>query len=167
MRMKMKFAKRKCGAQSLVELAAGLMVFVPIILVMIDCAVIMIGVSTNEAACRDAARAASCGPPSALISGAQRSVGPSGSPYKRALSVVKNVYAAGGLVSISDNLNVKETLSDPTPQAPQGGPVIGEVSVETTAEVAPPFLVRIFVPNGTYQFKSTQNYPYTYVVPSS
>lgn len=144
-----------------------MMVFVPIILLLIDCAIIMIGVSTNESACRDAARAASSGPPAILAAGADHNVGPAGTPYKRALAVIKNVYAAGGFVKISQTLSVKEGLQNPLPAAPQGGPVIGAVTVETTAEVYPPFLIRVFSENGVYQFKSAQRYPYTYVVPNS
>ncbi len=159
--------RRNRKGQSLAELAAGLMVFIPIILLLVDCSVIMIGVSTNEAVCRDAARAASAGPPASLISGSSHGVGPSAGPYKRALTVVKDIYAAGGLVKISETLAIKEALQDPLPVAPQGGPVIGSVTVETTADISPPFFIRVFVENGTYQFKNTQSYSYTYVVPST
>ncbi len=158
---------RKSKGQSLAELGAGMMVFVPVILLLIDCAVIMLGVSANEAACRDAARAASSGPPAALSASAMHTVGPGSMPYKRALSVVKDIYAPAGMVKIKDQLTVKEGLKNPLPLAPEGGPVIGQVSVETTVEVYPPFLIRVFAENGTYTFKNTQSYPYTYVMPSS
>jgi hypothetical protein len=161
-----RFTRRQKG-QSLFELVAGLMVFVPIILLLIDCAVIMMGVSINDAACHDAARAASSGPPATSTSGAEHPVGPASSPYKRALTVVKDVYSAGGLVRISHSLSVREALSDPVPQVPTGGPVIGQVTVQTTASVSPPFLLRVFVENGVFEFKNTQRYPYTYVMPSS
>lgn len=159
--------ERTSRAQSLVELAAGMMVFVPVILLLIDCSVLMIGQSANESACRDAARAASAGPPASPVAGAAHLVGPAGSPYKRAQAVIKNVYALGGLIKISQSLEVKETLRTPLPEAPVGGPYIGEVVVETTAEVYPPFLIRAFSENGIYQFKSSQSYPYTYVMPPS
>jgi hypothetical protein len=157
---------RNKKGQSLAELAAGLLVFVPIILLLIDCGVIMVGVSTNEAACRDAARAAAAGPPGLLSSGAH-TVAAGQLPYKRAQRVIKGVYSAAGMIRINDTLLVKEDIKAPTPVAPAGGPVIGEVSVETTAEVMPPFLIRVFVENGTYQFKSTQRFPYTYILPAS
>lgn len=157
---------RKKNGQSLVELAAGLMIFVPIVLLLIDCGVIMIGVSSNEAACRDAARAAAAGPPGLMSSGAHI-VSAGQLPYKRAQRVIKDVYAAGGLIKIDDTLSVKEEIKAPLPVATSGGPVIGEVSVETTADVMPPFLIRVFVENGTYQFKSTQRFPYTYILPAS
>lgn len=157
---------RNKKGQSLVELAAGLLVFVPIILLLIDCGVIMLGVSTNEAACRDAARAAAEGPP-ALLSSGSRTVSSGQLPYKRAQRVVKDVYAAAGLIKIDETLNIKEDIKAPLPVAPSGGAVIGEVSVETTADVMPPFLIRVFAENGTYQFKSTQRFPYTYILPAS
>jgi hypothetical protein len=161
----MKRARTSKG-QGIVELAAGLMVFIPIILLLIDCSIIMIGVSTNEAACRDAARAASSGPPASMSSGAH-AVAAAAAPYARAKSIVKNVYAAGGLIKISETMTIKEVLQDPLPQAPAGGPLIGNVTVETTAEIYPPFLIRVFVDHGSYQFKNTQSYPYTYVMPAS
>lgn len=161
----MKILRSEKG-QSLAELGAGMMVFVPIILLLIDCAIIMIGVSTNEALCRDAARAASSGPPGILVSG-NHAVSTGGLPYKRALAVVKDIYKLGGMVKVKETLQVKEDLREPLPQNPQGGPVIGQVTVETTVDVSPPFLIRIFVENGIYEFKNTQSYPYTYVMPSS
>lgn len=162
----MKSGLRRINGQSIAELAAGMLVFVPIILLLIDCAVIMIGVSTNEAVCRDACRAASAGPPASTTAGSH-TVSPGSSPYKRALKVIKDVYAAGGFVKINETMSISESLQNPLPQAPMGGPYIGLVTVETTADIAPPFLIRVFVENGTYQFKNTQRYPYTYVMPSS
>lgn len=159
----MKIAKRDSG-QSIIELVAGLIVFVPIILVLMDCAVIMIGVSTNEAACRDAARAASSGQPGQMTSGSH-SVGPGTPPYLRALAVVKDVYAAGGLIKISQTMAITETLQTPLPSA--GSPVMGSVQVETTADICPPFLIHLLVENGTYEFKNSQSYPYTYITGSN
>lgn len=158
---------RRQQGQSLVELAAGLMIFVPIILLLADCAIISIGVATNDAACRDAARAASSGPPGLMLSGANRTVAAGQAPYKRAQSVIKDVYNVGGLVKIESAVSIKETVVDPLPEAPRGGPIRGEVSVETTAQVAPPFLVGAIVGHGTIEFKNTQKYPYTYIVPAT
>ncbi len=153
--------------QSLAELAAGMMIFIPIILILVDCSIIMIGVSANESACRDAARAAASSAPASMISGQAHSVSASSAPYKAALTVIKNLYATGGLASIDQSLVMKEALQDPLPQSPQGGALNGTVSVETTASVSPPFLLRAFVENGTFKFKCTQSYPYTYIMPSS
>lgn len=160
-----KVSKRTFRGQSLAELAAGMLVFVPIILLLIDTAVIMIGVSSNEAVCRDAARAAASGPCAEMLAGPERSVGPSGTPYKRAVAIVKEVYLLGGLVKVRQNPVVKELLKEPLPGSARGGPLIGQVSVQTTCEVYPPFLIRAFVEHGVYLFKNTQIYPYTYVMP--
>lgn len=159
--------KRATVGQSLAELAAGMLVFIPIILLLADCAVVAIGVATNDSACRDAARAASSGPPGLLLPGTDRAVASGQSPYKRAKALINDVYSAGGLVKISDTLHIKETVKGPLPEAPQGGPIIGEVTVETTATVTPPFLIRAVVHSGALEFKNTQKYPYTYVMPSS
>lgn len=159
-------AARNRRGQSLAELAAGLMVFVPIILLLCDCAVIVIGVAQNDTACRDAARAASSGPPGAMLPGT-RTVTSGQAPYRRAKSVIKEIYALGGLIKISETMAIKETVRAPLPEAPHGGPILGEVSVQTTAEVSPPFLIGAIVQSGSLQFKNTQKYPYTYVMPSS
>ncbi|MBX9686811.1 MAG: hypothetical protein K2X27_08925 [Candidatus Obscuribacterales bacterium] len=164
--MSRKPARASLG-QALIELAAGLLVFLPLVLLAIDCSVIMIAVSSNEAACRDAARAASSGPPGLAVTGPAHTLTAGARPYKRALSVIKDLYAAAGFLKISENLKVTELLRSPLPQAPEGGPYIGEISVETTAEVYPPFLIRVFSENGCFQFKSTQKYPFTYVQPAS
>jgi len=156
-------SRNRAKGQSLVELAAGLMVFIPMILLLIDCSVIMIGVSVNEAACRDAARAASSGSSPSTSSAGTHTVVPSSIPYQRAVAVIKNMYSGAGLVSISTTLAMTESLNSPTVS---GAPLTGEVSVETTASVTPPFLIRVFVENGAYTFKSSQSYPYTYVAPA-
>lgn len=157
---------RQRRGQSLAELAAGMMVFVPIILLLADCAVIVIGVAQNDTACRDAARAASSGPPGQLLAGTH-SVSSGQTPYKRAKSVIKDVYSLGGLIKISETMTINETVKLPLPEAPTGGPILGEVSVQTTAEVSPPFLIGAIVHSGSIQFKNTQKFPYTYVMPSS
>lgn len=157
---------RSRRGQSLAELAAGLMVFVPIILLLADCAVIVIGVAQNDTACRDAARAASSGPPGQMLAGT-RDLGAGQEPYRRAKSVIKDVYSLGGLIKISETMAVKETVKNPIPEAPHGGPILGEVSVQTTAEISPPFLIGAIVHSGSIQFKNTRRFPYTYVMPSS
>ena len=45
------------------ELCAGLIILVPLVLVLFDLAVIVIGVQVNDQTCRQAARAASSGDP--------------------------------------------------------------------------------------------------------
>lgn len=157
---------RSGRGQSLAELAAGLMVFVPIILLLADCAVLVIGVAQNDTACRDAARAASSGPPGIMVAGT-RDVSSGQPPYRRAKSVIKDVYSLGGLIKISETMNIKETVRSPLPEAPHGGPILGEVSVQTTAEVSPPFLIGAIVHSGSIQFKNMQKFPYTYVMPST
>lgn len=157
---------RKNG-QSLVELAAGLLVFVPIVLILIDCLVLALGASTNEEVCRDAARAAASGPPSLYTPAVNRSAGAGTPPNERAKAVIKRVFNSAGVVSIEDDVKVLETVKTPVPATPHGGAIIGEVSVETTAVVYPPFLVRAIVEGGQFKFKSTRTYPFTYIVPNT
>lgn len=151
--------------QSMSELAAGLIVAIPIILLLIDCVVLLIGVVTNDSACRDAARAAASGPPGSYLAGENRSVPASGAPRKRAEQVIKQVYHPSGYLKIKDEVNVTENVQDPVPEPAIGGAINGDVTVETTAEVYPPFLVGQ-IAGGKVQIRKAETYSYTYVRPA-
>lgn len=148
----------------MVELMAILLIAIPLVLVLFDSAVIMMAVATNDAACRDAARAASSGPPGLLAAGS-RSVAPGGAPSKRASTVLKRIYAPSGYLKILEEANVKETIKSPVPDATTGGAVIGEVTVRTTADVYPPFLIGHVVGELPIKVQKEETYNYTYVVP--
>ncbi|MBY0546219.1 MAG: hypothetical protein K2W95_02950 [Candidatus Obscuribacterales bacterium] len=156
--------RRRARAQSLIELVAILLLAIPMILVLFDASVIMMAVATNDAACRDAARAASSGPPGLLAAGS-RSVNNGDAPSKRASAVLKRIYAPSGYLKILDHVEVAETIKTPVPSATAGGAVIGEVTVRTSAEVYPPFIVGHFVGELPLHFKKEETYNYTYVVP--
>ena len=161
----MHFFRQRQG-QSLLELAASLMVVVPVILVLIDCAFLALGAGTNDAVCRDAARAAAGGPPGLLAAGS-RTVGTGAPPNKRAVGIIKRVYQSNLPLKLRESAEVQEKIESPVPAAPHGGPVIGEVAVETTLDVYPPFLVRALVGSQSFAFKSRHSYPYTYVMPNA
>lgn len=154
--------------QSMFELAAILLVAVPLLLVLFDAAVIMMAVATNDAACRDAARAAASGPPALLAVGNSRAVSAGDAPGKRVSAVLKKIYAPGGYLKILDDVEIHETIKSPVPGAATGGgAVIGEVTVRTTANVFPPFIVGHVVGSGAIQFRKEETYSYTYVVPAT
>jgi hypothetical protein len=158
---------RRRNGQSLLELSVGLMVAVPIMLLLIDCAMIALGASTNDAVCRDAARAAASGPPGQLLASTNRTVPSVEPPNQRAVAVVKRVYQSNLPLKLRETVNVVETVNGPVPAAPLGGPVSGKVAVQTTVDVYPPFLVGAFVGSGGLVFQSRHSYPYTYVVPNT
>lgn len=154
---------RKRVGQSIIELAVGLMALIPIVLVIFDLAVIVIGVQINDSTCREAARVAASGDPNQA--------------YDRANAVVQraNARAAGMLSNFSlkksDVTFAPSAPNDPISQvtslAPYGGPVQGTVSVRTTVQIRP-FVVQ-FAYNGQspLTFQSSQTFPFTYVVPNT
>lgn len=153
---------RSARGASLAELGAALIVVIPIVLILVDCAMIAIGVSINDSCCRDAARAAAAGPPSQPLTG-ERNAGPGSEPYKRALDVVKSIWITSLPMKVKEDLKVKEKIADyPLPEL--GGAMDGEVGVETTIEVYPPCLVGAIV-GDKLSFKSFHSVNFTYVVP--
>lgn len=160
-------AKRRssCG-QSLIELAAGALVAVPILLGLLDCGVILIGVGANDLACRDAARAAASGPPGLLLAGT-RTVSGAGAPLVRAKQVLNRIYHLGIPVKLRDDLlSVRERIWAPVPSVPDGGSINGSVDISSTIDIYPPFIVGL-VTHGSISMHSRHSFPYTYIVPTT
>lgn len=155
--------QRAKKGSSLVELSVGLMIVVPIVLTLIDCVMIVIGVSINDSVCRDAARAAASGEPAKLETCTSRPAGPGTAPYQRVLAVINSVWISNLPMKLSQEPVIKETLKDVPPQE-LGGAIDGEVSVQTTMHVYPPFLVGACV-GDKLNFQSTHVVNFTYVVP--
>jgi hypothetical protein len=158
---------KKAKGQSTIELVAGLIIGVPMILIAIDAIILATGAVINDAACRDAARAAASGPPSALTICIDREVASGTTPHKRAKAVIERVYKSGGFFVLNDPVLVIETLRDPLPSGLTGGSLDGEVTVETRIDVKPPFLIQALVGSHAISFTNRQTYPYTYVVPNT
>lgn len=148
-------AKVRTAGQSLVELATGLIILVPVILVLVDLAIIVTAVSVNDAVCRDAARVAASGDPAdpTLIK-------------NRALQVIKEAYKAGGYIIgpelVGDPVITK--TKEPTP--PYGGPYEGTVSVQTKIVVKVPASIPKLTPSEV-ELNSRQEFPITYVMPNT
>lgn len=147
------------------ELAATLIVVIPMFLVLMDLVILAIGATLNDSVCRDAARAASAGPPANHSAVMNQVLAPSTAPYQRAVAVVKNLYCTSIPAKVRDNPDVIETLND-VPPDPAGGAVQGEILVRTTVDVYPLFLVRAIAPCGV-TFSACHTVPYTYVVPAA
>jgi Flp pilus assembly protein TadG len=145
---------RKRG-QSIIELAVGLMALIPIVLVVFDLAVIVIGVQINDSTCREAARVAASGNPSDATA--------------RATAVIAraNLRTSGMLSNFALKKVTSAVTSDLTQLTAYGGPVQGTVTIETQVDIRP-FVVQ-FAYNGQspLQFRSRQSFPYTYVFPNT
>lgn len=156
-------AKTRQSGQSLVELATGLIIAIPIMLALMDCCVLVIGAAAADTMCRDAARAAASGPPGQMTAG-QHDVGPSEEPHKRAKSVMEKIYNLGIPVKLPpDGIKVKEQLENPLPDATTGGAINGTVVVNSTVNVYPPFIVGVVLQH-SIDMKSRHGFPFTYVV---
>lgn len=143
--------------QSIVELVVGLIVIIPIILFCVDAAMLYMAVNLNDNVCRDAARAASAGPPDAITSG---------EPKRRADAIVKKVNKFSGSIVLDPNVVVAESLTGTLPKAPFGGPVKGDVTVTTAVTVYPPFVLAIFTSTG-FKFTAQKTLAYTWAMPST
>jgi Flp pilus assembly protein TadG len=154
----MKTVRSTTTGSSMLELVCGLMIMVPLILLVIDLAFMYEGASQNKTICREAARAAASGPPNAVSPG---------TPQKRADAVAQPYQHTTGPFRFATNCVVKENVLQPLPEAPYGGPVAGEVTVETTVHVSPPFIVRLICESKDIRFVASETFPYTYTMPST
>lgn len=144
---------------SLIELAAGLLVVIPLLLYGIDAATLYMGSSMNADYCREACRAAANGPPDMYCAN------PDYTPKKRAIRVLKNRDNPKSIIRVSTMPVVNEQIFDPRPQAPFGGPVNGVVSVKTAVRIYPPFTLPGFP--AKLILETQQTYPYTWVMPGA
>lgn len=152
----MQLRKRYRG-QSSVELVCGLIVLIPIVLVLFDLAVIVVGVQINDSTCREAARVASIGDPT--------------DANKRAAAVVARANKQGSsmlsnfvLVSCTSTVTAAQVTAL---KASFGGPVSGTVTAVTEVDIKP-FVVQYAYSGGApLKFRATQTYPFTYVVPNT
>ncbi len=157
---------RKKKGQGAAELVGAIVCLVPVILVVIDLGVVAIGAGINDAVCRDAARAAASGPPSELTLAENRVVTAGKAPHERAMSVIKRLYATNVPAKLRDTIEAEESVRD-IPPAPTGGAVDGEVSIKTTIDIYPPFIVGAVVGNSGVSLSSKHSVAITYVMPPS
>src|SRR5215469_14543327 len=113
----------------LIEFLVGLLVLVPVILVVLDLALIVLAVQVGDTACREAARAAATGDPRNARARAQAVISSGGK-------------SAGGLVTNLRLIGVSSTVPVATlaQLSLYGGQVDGSVTVQTSIDVHP-FLV--------------------------
>jgi hypothetical protein len=157
-------AKRRARGQGLVELCAGLVVGIPIVLATMDLGIICLAALINDSVCQQSARAAASGPPAGDQPGPSHSVASNETPYQRTLSVIKRQVPTRMPIKVDENPVLVETIRDfPTPD--MGGAVDGEITVATKVTVLPPFVLgNFFSPSGV-SLRSSHTVPITYVVP--
>jgi Flp pilus assembly protein TadG len=141
---------------SFVELGAGLIVLIPIVLVIFDLCAIVIGVQVNDSTCREAARVAASGNPLDAQSRAQ------------AIIDRANLHAS----SFASNFSLASCVSTVTPQdvaalGTFGGPLTGTVTVQTDVSIHAFVVQLVYSGQSPLHFRSQQVFPFTYVVPNT
>lgn len=144
--------------QSLVELCVGLLVLVPIILIFFDLAVIVIGVQVNDQTCKQAARAASSGDPASASQRAQAIVARAN---QQGSSMLSNFSLTGVI------FNPATVVADAAALVPYGGTISGTVTVNTTVDIRPFLVPYVYSGGAPLTFRSSQAYPFTFVVPNT
>lgn len=151
---------RKTSGQQIVEMVAGLLVLIPVIMGLIDIAVILIGTNINDTVCRDAARAGAQGDP---VDSSQ-----SGSLGRAKAVVAQRNNQKGGyiqeikLVDNESSVNPGTPLPDPV----FGGSYTGNVTVVTQTSVRIPAYIPGVTPDHL-DIKAKQVFPITYQKPST
>jgi hypothetical protein len=147
---------RKRRGQSLVELVCGLLVLIPIILVLFDLAVIVLGVQLNDSTCREAARVASLGDPLTASTRAQAVIDRANASGSSMLSNFKLVKCVSTV-----------TAADIAALGAFGGPISGSVTVDTEVDIRPFVVAVVWNGGAPLTFRSEQTFPFTFVVPNS
>lgn len=150
---KQKIRKYRLNGQSTIEMIAGVIVIMPVILFLFDLAVVLLSVQVNDAACRDAARAAAAGPPSQLTD--------------RANTIVNNFYKSGGYISKIEVIpNGTQANITATPDPVYGGPYTGTAQVTTKMTINVPVTVKGILPTQV-QLNAVHSMPITYIAPNT
>jgi hypothetical protein len=163
----MKQMQRRSG-QSMVELLGGLVILIPVVLVLLDLAIIVIAVQVNDGACRDAARAAAAGRPVAYTN-ANGTTFPETAKSRAQGVITRAAAGAKGYISV---LELVDADTHPNPVAivapdPQfGGAYQGSYQVTTHMRVNVP----ASIPGVTPEFidlNARQEFPITMIEPNS
>ncbi|MDR3615095.1 MAG: hypothetical protein P4L53_16160 [Candidatus Obscuribacterales bacterium] len=144
---------RRGSGSSFVELAIGMSALVPIAIALIDLCVMIVGVQTNDAVCRESARVAGKADPR----DAQTLVG----------SIVDQANLRAPYRSTFKVLAVQSTIGERDIKAlqPVGGPVSGTMTVETEVGIQTNMVHMFYGGKSPMIFHAKQTFPITYIVP--
>lgn len=148
-------ARRSATASSLVEVIFGTAIVIPVLLVLMDAAVLLGCYFLNVTICASAARAVSMGPPSQIE--------PNG-PRARAEKVIRDAVGTQSLFSINPKVNITESVKVPPDVDVFGGQIQGQISLQTQADVKLPFVLPEVMQLSSLRVSAIQTYPYTWIV---
>jgi hypothetical protein len=148
-----KNAARGRRGSSFVELAIGMTALIPIAIALIDLCVMIVGVQTNDAVCRESARVAGKADPrdaQTLVS-----------------SIVDQANLRAPYRSQFKVLAVQSTIGERDIKAmqPVGGPVTGTMTVETEVGIQTNMVHLLYGGKTPMIFHAKQTFPITYIVP--
>ena len=151
--------KRRNGrGQSITEVIIGGMVLVPVVLAIIDLAVVVIGGEIVNDLAKQAARAASSGDP---VTANQRAQAIVARANQQGSSMLSNFTLTG------TTFNPATLIADRNALNPYGGTVSGTVTVSTTVDIRPFLVPYVYSGGAPLTFRSAQTYPFTFVVPNT
>jgi len=143
----------KRSGQSLIEMVCAILIIVPVFFCLIDLYFLVMGYWYSASDCRQAARAASQGPPSAVVAG---------EPENRALRVLNTDIAENNPTIHLDQYTVTESITS-LPDPTVGGAVIGTVTVAITVSITPPFILKYVLSDNKFINNISETCPYTWV----
>ena len=153
--------RRRHSGQSTVELCAGLLVLVPLVLVLFDLAVIVIGVQVNDQTCRQAARSASSGDPATAQQRAEAIIARAN---QQGSSMLSNFQLSQ--FTFNPGTVIADTNALRTSNGGYGGTVSGTVTVRTSVEIRPFVVPAVYSGGAPLVFVAEQTFPFTYLVPN-
>jgi len=145
---------RKALGISMIEMCCGLIVLLPVLFTVFDLAVIVVALSTNDSACREAARLAATGDP--LLAN-QRA----GAAVARANENNSNLANNYALLSCVLTLSTAQL----TALSNTGGQAFGSVTVTTQVDIYPFIVHWAYAGVKPLQFASQETYPFSYTYP--
>jgi hypothetical protein len=149
---------RRASGVSTIELVIGLIIAVPVILLLVDLALVVFAVQVNDSTAREAARVAASGDPQFA--------------QQRASMIIDKANAgSSGIISnfklVSVTFSPTDLLADEARLVPLGGTINGTVSIKTQVDVKPFAVEFAYSAKSPLQFVSQQTFPFTYNVPNT
>ena len=151
---KIKLPSSQTG-QALLESMVVISGMIALVLVVIDAGIFFCGMQASYQSCVTACRAASIGPPGAMLAG---------EPKRSAELALASIATSDGPVRVLPTCIVTEVVRTPLPVAPFGGAVDGDVSVTASVDVSLPLTCNL-LRRGPITISRTQTFPYSWVLP--
>jgi len=150
-------SKRHSAGLSTAELAAGLIVAVPLFLAIFELAMILIIAQATDAVTQEATRVAAAGDPQQASKRVQLVINQANQQQR----IMSSQMSLGACTFNPANLLVQEST-----MIPFGGTLNGDVTVQINCQIKP-WLFSLFTNNQPLTFKSQKTYPFSYLVPNT